>query len=191
MCKFQWFPTLLVEIRREGGESPTNVSKMLLRAVHNNFSNLQYINKFVTKPVHFILIYLLIICISLLKCFLLFCAFLSPPLSWLFNLSLLWLHQTISEPQDHENGEERWGSGMARAEGEQTESSMLVLVSVTFTALQFYHLLIHGSAEVMALVAHQTHFHTALKRKGLLWWPQVCTLKVLILLQVVSILQLV
>lgn len=37
------------------------------------------INKFVTKPVHFILVYLLIICISLLKCFLLFCAFLSPP----------------------------------------------------------------------------------------------------------------
>lgn len=51
---------------------------------------------------------------------------------------------------------------MARAEGEQTES---VLVSVTFTALQFYHLLIHGSAEVMALVAHQTHFHTALKKE--------------------------
>ena len=64
-----------------------------------------------------------------------------------------------------ENGEERWGSGRARAEGEQTASSMSVLVSVPFSALQFYQLLIHGSAEVMALVAHQTHFHTALKKE--------------------------
>lgn len=89
----------------------------------------------------YILIDLLVIYISLLKCFLLF-----PLLSWLLSLSLVWLHQTITEPQDWENGEEGWGFGRTRPEAEQNESksSLSVLVSVPFSALHFYHHLTHG-----------------------------------------------
>lgn len=38
-------------------------------------------------------------------------------------------------------------------------------MSVPFSALQFYHLFTHGSAEVTALAAHQIHFHRALKKE--------------------------
>lgn len=63
-CKIQWFLTLPVETGREGGESPANASKRLLRAVHSNFSNLEYISKFVAKPGHFGFIYVLISFVS-------------------------------------------------------------------------------------------------------------------------------
>lgn len=121
-CKFQWFLTLPVETGREGGESPTNASKRLLRAVRSNLSNLEYISKFVAKPGHFVFIYVFISFVSLLKCSPLFYVFLFPSLaSWILNLSLLWFHQTNTEPQDSENREETWGYGRARAEDEQTE----------------------------------------------------------------------
>lgn len=51
-------------------------------------------------------------------------------------------------------------------EGQGLKVSRQQHVSPGVSALSsFYHLLIHGSAEVVPLVAHQTHFHTALKKE--------------------------
>lgn len=77
----------------------------------------------------------------LLKCSPLFCVFLFSSLaSWILNLSLLWFHQTNTEPQDSENREERWGSGRARAEDKQTERCQSLYQSLSsFAVLPLPH----------------------------------------------------
>lgn len=104
---------------------------MSAKSFSEQISNLQYIIKFVLKSaLSFTLISLLFIYNSLLRCFLLFCTFLDPSLSWFFILALV--------PPEHPWAPglwECWGSG--RADGEQSERGSSALVPMPFPALQF------------------------------------------------------
>lgn len=104
---------------------------MSAKSFSEQFSNLQYIVKFVPKSaLSFTLISLLFIYNSLLRCFLLFRTFLIPSLSWFFILALV--------PPENPWAPglwECWGSG--RADGEQSERGSSALVPMPFPALQF------------------------------------------------------